>query len=35
MSKYAVICLNGEELCVVHYNGHLGNQGTNLYNLIN
>lgn len=35
MSYYAVICLNGEELCVVHYNGYLRNQGLSLYNLVN
>ncbi|KKN05449.1 hypothetical protein LCGC14_1087210 [marine sediment metagenome] len=35
MSYYAVICLNGEELCVVHYNGYLGKQGTILYNIVN
>ena len=34
MSYYAVICLNGEELCVIHYNGYLGKQGVILYNLV-
>ncbi len=35
MSTYATVYMNGEIVCVVHYDGYLANLGTSLLNLVN